>query len=152
MATSATDALFTQRMIWLGLFTAVGIYGVIAYVTPMQGAAMTDLTMAYALCGIAGMETLLLPMLRRRMLPADPASDGGSPVAAPASSQPAIVRLATAQIVTWAICESMAILGLVLVFVMHDMRWLYGLGGLALVNLFIYRPTIELVEAALRGP
>jgi F0F1-type ATP synthase membrane subunit c/vacuolar-type H+-ATPase subunit K len=142
---SIDEMLRVQRIIHSALMTSVVVYGLIGYVTGRapSGAPLPP-AMLYTLGGVALVVMVQIPFLRRRLLaPAEPTSS--------APARPAMVRLFNGQILTWALCEAIALFGLILTLMAHDLRYVLGFGALSLLNFFIYRPTAALIEDVMRG-
>jgi F0F1-type ATP synthase membrane subunit c/vacuolar-type H+-ATPase subunit K len=94
-----------------------------------------------------------IPLIRRRLMPplarlrpnADPILELGR------GDGPAIRRYFNASIMTWAMCESIAVYGLVLMFMMRDV-WPYPIFAVpAAALMFYYRPSATEFEAVIRG-
>ncbi len=144
-------ALRVQRIIHGALMASVVVYAVIGAVVSKSTAEPTPPvapTLVYTLVGVAAAILLVLPLLRRTLLP--PMREGMTlPDDAPLDrAQTAIARLNTANILTWALTESAAIFGLVLTFLSHEPKYIYGLGAAAAVVLVQYAPRRAWIEQA----
>ncbi len=151
--------LRTQVILYGALLACVPIYGVMGYLmahaatagVPVPVPMPMPIPIIVGLGAVALFETALLPFLRQRLLP--PAEGGVSLDESfdLVRAAEALARLQVAQIVTWAICESIAILGLVLVVMTHDLRYFFGFGALALLNFALYRPSLERIAGVVRA-
>lgn len=150
--------LRVQRMIHLGMISSLMLYGGVALTImkqPLVGAPL-DPMVAYIFLGVALMETAMLPILRGRMLPPETQPSALDQLVPPTTTTattktiPALNRLFSTQVMTWAVCESMAVFGIIVVLLGRQMNWFYALTGLSLVNLILYRPTAELIANAAR--
>jgi hypothetical protein len=142
---SIDQMLRVQRIIHGALMTSVVMYGLISYViVRAPGGVALPPAVLYTLGGVALLVMVQLPFLRRRLLaPAEPTAS--------APARPPMVRLVNGQMLTWALCEAIALFGLILTFIAHDLRYILGFGALSLLNFFIYRPTAALIEDVMRG-
>ena len=106
---------------------------------PFQGfAQMPDIALLrYALLAVAAVEFIVIPVLTRAML-----SGAVPPPSASASGQhlPEIKRLISSAIVTYALCESVAIYGLVLFLLNGDSSDLYLFIVLSVLFFAVYFP------------
>jgi hypothetical protein len=144
-----------QLMIYGALLVSQLVYGYLAFkvfaVQPGRG-SMPD-ALPYVLIAVAASELLIaIPVLRKRLMPA---RRDAKAIDEPIPDSPAVGgvlgRLFVAQIVTWGMCESIAILGLVLVITSHDPRYYLGFAGASVVGFVVYRPSGELVRAVARA-
>jgi F0F1-type ATP synthase membrane subunit c/vacuolar-type H+-ATPase subunit K len=144
-----------QSMIHLALIGMLGVYGLVAFLVLAKSARPTHMPtlFAYALSAVAAFEIIVvIPFLRRMFYPPTrpPTSlDDRAPTCDAVSG--ALARLSSAQIVVWAMCESIAIYGVVLVSLSHDTRYYLGFGLASLVNLLWYRPSDELALGVARA-
>jgi hypothetical protein len=76
---------------------------------------------------------------------------GTAPDQLSAPARRAVARVLTASIVSWALCESIAVFGLVLAFLHHDIEHYLPFGGAALVLLLVLAPKRAELEAAVRA-
>jgi hypothetical protein len=143
----------TQWILWGALTSSLGIYFVLANVlATAPGAAPVEPVLVYALGGVAATLFALIPIVRGKMLP---------PMRAPASlgealptmngPSPALAKLQAALIVSWAMCEAIAIFGLVLVVLSHQTRYFFYFAPLALVGMVLYRPSVDRAAEVLRA-
>jgi F0F1-type ATP synthase membrane subunit c/vacuolar-type H+-ATPase subunit K len=156
--TSVAGFLRTLWILYFGLIAALGVYGLVVHAVATGQAA--DPAAAFpllpALAAVAAMEVLVvLPLLRRRLLPVAREVRSLDEQAAPETLSPgaraALARYQTAQVVTWAVCESVALYGVVLAVLTHRGVYYLGFAAAALVNFAIYRPRGEVVAAVARG-
>jgi len=152
---SYAQRMITFRLIYLGLLAALGIYGLIAWQTAQRGEPIhpVEPIFLYALCGVVVAEMVAIRVLRRMLLPAmkAPTSLSDDPPIESHAAEGAVAKLFTANIITWAMCESMAIYGLVLVFMSFDFRYFPPFAGVALLNFLFYRPSMDDLQAAVRA-
>jgi F0F1-type ATP synthase membrane subunit c/vacuolar-type H+-ATPase subunit K len=144
----------TMMILHLALMGSVGIYAFILFQVT-QGQPPRELdppVMLYALAGVALAMMAVIPVLRSKMLP--PIREAKSldePVPEDEKVQAAVAKLFTASIVTWALCESIAIYGLVLAFLSFQMKYFFAFAAASLVNFLIYRPRKEQLLGAARS-
>jgi F0F1-type ATP synthase membrane subunit c/vacuolar-type H+-ATPase subunit K len=142
-------------IIYLALVSSLGIYGFLAFqvFAKQPGAGALEPIFAYALMGMGVMVMLTIPFLRRMMMPPTREANSLSEALPPpgAAVSQAFARLFTASIITWALCESIAIFGLVLVVMSHDPRYYAGFAGVSLLNFIVYRPSGELLRSVARA-
>jgi len=102
-----TDAspLPAARIIWLGLVVAVAAYFVVLLVVAArEGSPVIDTRiLGWVLLGIATMQALAIVVLRRRSLAPDSAADA-----------------TTQHVLCWTLAEAIAVYGLVLGVLAHD--------------------------------
>jgi uncharacterized membrane protein YuzA (DUF378 family) len=158
--TQSSDAQLAQRqqvfwMIYGALLMCIGMYGFIAYsvFAKQTGAGTLSPAMLYALVGVALVEMLIvIPLMRGKLLPPrKEATSLDEPALSDGNFSAAIGQLYVAQIVTWALCESIALFGLVLVVVSHDPRYFLGFAVVAVANFILYRPSVELMRSVARA-
>jgi F0F1-type ATP synthase membrane subunit c/vacuolar-type H+-ATPase subunit K len=153
--TSYAQRIFTFRMIYLALVATLGIYGVIAWMQTQRGEPVRPVEpmFLYALGGVALLQMVMIPFLRRMLMPPlkaptalsdDPSIDGEA-------AEGAIAKLFAANIISWALCESIAIFGLVLVFLSLDFHYYPPFAAAALLNFLFYRPSLDDLQAAVRA-
>jgi hypothetical protein len=147
------NAVRITRILYLALLVSVGMYGAIIFViTNNQTPKELDPTMLYALAGAAVTTMVMIVVLRGKLLP--PTREAHSlnePIPEGENVQKALGRVFTASILTWALCESIAIYGLVLSFVSFQPKYFLGFAAASLVNFVIYRPQKELILGAARA-
>ncbi|HUH03901.1 MAG TPA: hypothetical protein VML75_18020 [Kofleriaceae bacterium] len=164
--TSPTRALLapsmlTLRILHAALVASLGIYvvvGKLAFGEPEPGAPAPPTfesmqLIFWMLAAIGGSMFIAIPLIRARLMPPRarlrPNADPITEVTRPAGA--AIKRYLNASLMTWALCESIAIYGLALMFMMRDV-WPYPIFAVPAAALMIYyRPTPAELEAVVRG-
>ncbi|HTM22311.1 MAG TPA: hypothetical protein VL172_17445 [Kofleriaceae bacterium] len=161
---------FTQRTLRIlhgALMFSQVVYVVIAYVVTRQpqdhppdrfawtiGHDPLSSPLVLAFGAVALLTTAALPTLRPRLLPArQPAAgleDPIGPLDSPAAAR-ALSRLRSGQILTWALCESIAIWGLVLAMLSWELWPVLPFVGLGLVNMLAYQPRRAMIEEVVRA-
>jgi hypothetical protein len=149
-------SMFTLRILYVALLACVGIYGFISYVLAAQpGPNAPAPVLLYALIGVAAATTVVLPVLRGRLLPPtrSPSSLAESATTGPLGEAGgrAAGRYFTACIISWALSESIAIDGLILVQLSHQLVHYLGFAAGALVNFALYRPSADFLAGAVRA-
>jgi hypothetical protein len=145
----------TVQILYLALLVSLAMYAFIAYQVTQQATAVSEVAplFVYALVAVALAVSTTIPLLRRAMLPSMKAATSlgeAAPAQGP-DSRAAVARYQTAQIVSWALAESIAIDGLILTFISHDLRYYLGFVAAALANFALYRPRADDVESILRA-
>jgi hypothetical protein len=148
--------MVTLRILYVALLLCVGIYGGVSYVFAMQlGAGAMPPVFLYALVAVAAATTVVIPVVRARMLPPTrpPSSLAEAAITGPLGEAGgrAAGRYFTACIISWALCESIAIYGLVLVQLSHQLVHYFGFAAGALFNFALYRPSAEFLAGAARA-
>jgi hypothetical protein len=138
------------RLVYAALLASLPAYLALVHLamTPMpEGGG--DYGVFYAIIGVfsAGV-AVAIPLLRRRMMPPRAAGAGPAPDTVPTR---ALGRWLSAQLLSWALCESVAIYGLVLAFVTHEPAAYYPFGAVALVLMLLYPPRRRDLEAVARA-
>src|SRR5262245_23804089 len=111
------------RIIHLALCLSLAIYGAIAYTVAIQQPPVElERTLVLVLIGMGVMTPPIIFVLRQKLLP--PMAPPGSITDVPAGKlddkqQQAAARYFSASILSWALCESIALYGLVLAFLSH---------------------------------
>ncbi len=135
-------------MIHLALVGSLGIYGLLAFQVLAKNAHSMHMPMlfAYALGAVAVIEIfVVIPFLRKMFYPPTrPAASLDDRALTGEAVTAALARLSVAQIIVWAMCESIAIYGVVLVELSGDARYYLGFGLASLLSLLWYRPSDEL--------
>jgi F0F1-type ATP synthase membrane subunit c/vacuolar-type H+-ATPase subunit K len=144
----------TMTILFFALMASVGMYGfILLQVTQGQTPKEIDPpAFLYALIVVALAQMAFIPVLRRIMLP--PMREARSldePVPEGGKVQQALQKLQTASIVSWALCESIAIYGLLLAFLSFQMKYFFPFAAVSLVNFLIYRPRREQLLGAARA-
>jgi hypothetical protein len=148
--------MFTLRILYAALLLCVGIYGFVSYVFAAQpGPNALPPVLLYVFIAVAAATTVLIAVLRARLLP--PARPPSS-LAETATTGPlgeaggrAAGRYFTACIISWAFCESIAIYGLIIVQLSHQLVHYFGFAAGALVNFTLYRPSADFLAGAVRA-
>jgi F0F1-type ATP synthase membrane subunit c/vacuolar-type H+-ATPase subunit K len=132
------NPLLVLRALWTAYFTAVGVYGLVLVMLPADGAVAVPAPLRWALMALAVGIAALTFRLRAAFAaaPFPPGSDRAQ----------ALVRLQTRCIVTWALCEAVAIFGLVLGFLGRDLTEFLPFAGAAAVLLYAHRPAVWPIE------
>jgi hypothetical protein len=159
MSTERIDRhLKLSRILFAALLMSLGIYAVIAYVivtqrspdTPIPQPQLATEPFAQPLVlglGVAALVILALtPLLRAKLLPARAFGDS-----APRSVDDALNKLRAAEIVTWALCESIAVFGLILTMLSYEPRFTYVAAGVAALAMLAYAPNHKLVMLVVRA-
>lgn len=147
--------LRVMRILHVALLASVAVFGVVAVVVCQQGgAAPTDMTVfVIALAMTSVMEEAGIVFFRKLRMP--PRRDGDEPVdlerVATEPERRAIAKLQTIGILSWALCESVAINGLVLAMLTHDIRYFVPFAAVGLVSMAAYAPTRSQFIAVIRG-
>jgi hypothetical protein len=155
----ATSQSAFMRKLWtlyLALLAALPAYGAFAWVktamdTPRPGEAMPFLP---ALIVVAAMEmVVILPFLRRRMMPPrrEATSLGGEGAAIEGSAMAATQRYFTVQVLSWAMCESVALYGLVLSFLTARPIYYAGFAVASTLCFALYRPSAAVLDEVVRA-
>jgi len=134
----------TLQILHAALTMSTVIYGVIAFVaTPARDAKFhrPDDLLLYVLAFLGGAILLVgAPIAHRVMMPPRERVPTGSPPDL-ARLTPAIhARIRVGCIVTWALCESVAVLGLVGAFLYRDPILFVPFGGAAIAALLYFAP------------
>jgi F0F1-type ATP synthase membrane subunit c/vacuolar-type H+-ATPase subunit K len=131
---TAAQRIQVPRIIHLALMASVGIYGFIGWTLTKQPltTAVPPPQLWWVFAALVLGETALLPILRPRLFPTE---------ATPPKER--LQKLFSASILTWALCESMAIFGLVGVMLTHELNWFWGFLAASLVNFVLYAPREE---------
>ena len=155
--TTVSTSVFVQRMVHAALILSLGIYAVVfrvAFATQPPNPALAS-TMFPALAAVSLVQlVLVIPLLRRKMMPARAEATSFTDVAGAQVTPTAAAALAgytRVQIVSWALCESVAMFGFVLSVLTIDFRYYIGFAVAALLNLILYRPSRDVAEAVARA-
>lgn len=143
--------VFTLKILYFALVMSTCIYGAIAFVVARTPLRM-EMVIAYALGGCALMIMGIIPVLRSRVMP--PTREAHSldeKVPENDAVAAALQKYFTACILSWALCESIAIFGLVLSFLSGEPKYFVPFGALSLVNFAIYRPSREQLLSVARA-
>lgn len=134
-----------QWILWFALMMSQFVYlGVLFIVTQDPGfregmEAPEDLTMMrIALSVVALSIVVVVTPLMRKILYFGPASQGKL-----AGPKPALQQLVTTNLITWALCESAAIMGFVQGFLLADPMVYLPFLALGVVGMIFWRPQVE---------
>ena len=137
--------IWTQfRVLHAALLASVLIYGVVVVIVTRQPAPPSQLD-----------ASVMLPVfLRQRMMPAREVFPGE---AADLDVEPdelvngALTKLRVALIVTWALCESVGVLGLIAGFLFREPLYFAPFGAVAIGAMVAYAPRHALLDAVVRA-
>ena len=136
--TNVDARILTLRVIWMALFMSVVIYYVITLFVARPEGVVPKPTMSIALIGVAMFAILISFLLKNRLLDK-------------AVGQQNLVMVQQAYVVSWAITEVAALLGLLDFFTTAD-RYHHALFTIAAVGLLFHFPRREpVVNAAFKG-
>lgn len=135
--------LRVARILYTALFVSLVAYAGLAHLLvraarrggPDAPAPADPQTALPALVGIGLVLAGAIPLVRRRLLPA-----GGVAVPDEAQAMRALARYVAAQVVGWALCEAIAVCGLVASALLHDVRPFYGFAAVAAAGLALTPP------------
>jgi len=149
------------RTLFGALVASTVIYGVVIVLVTMQDGNVTRPPFpplaffvaggAYAL-GILG---LAIPLVQRSQLP--PRERDGSTRVDLADKETGLLlldllpKLRSGLLVTWAMCESIAVIGLIGGFLFHDPRFFAPFAGAALIGFSIHAPTDAFFASFIRA-
>lgn len=148
------DFLRTQRILWMTMIMSLGFLGVVAFVVLPQGGEPAPHFMLGVFVGLAIADLVAVQILRGKLMPAEtgPTSlTDALPDATTPDARAALGKLATANLVSWALCESVAMFGLMATVMLKQPVYYIGFAAVALVFLVLYRPDADDVAAALRA-
>jgi hypothetical protein len=151
------DVLRPLKIVHAALMVSIVIYAVIAFVVTAQGhpaKPSLDPTLILSVFGGVALAMLAaIPIVRGRVLP--PMSDTDETVdlqrEVDSDMSSMLGKLRGGLIVTWAMCESIAIFGLVAAFLFHTGWYVVPFAALALVAQLFYAPSEAVLGRALRG-
>lgn len=146
-------ALLMMRILFGALVMSVAVYLVIIHVIARGDPRPLDPTMSMGLAGAAVVLGVLAPFARRVLMPRRVAGPPGAP--APRTLSPGgFGRAFAAHVVGWALCEAVAVMGVVLAFIGRDPAAFYPFAaGSVLLFLFLAprRGELEAVARAEAG-
>jgi len=152
----ANAALRVSRILWFALLASMAIYVVIANVivsAPGSKVPMPELATApasqplfFVLVFMGVMELAMGNFMRARMMPARRKTD-----TSPRDVDRALGRLRVAQIIGWAFCEAVAINGLILTMLSHDMAFSLGFTAVGALAMVLQAPSERIVEEVVRA-
>ena len=124
-------------ILYLAMFASVGIYLLIAFIlgsdpkfTGQPGDPELAQNLAYIFLGLSGLMTLMTFVVPGAMLRNLTSKQGGDNQAA----------WTTRKIITWALCESVAVYGLIVFFISKDIQDIYIFVGWAVVLFVLHAP------------
>ncbi len=144
------------RILFVAMLLSIGIYSVIATVIvrtrdpafpipqPELAAAPLSQPLFFALAGMALVLLAATPLARMKLMPPRSYGHGGGSVSG------ALQRLFVAEIVSWALCEVIAVFGLVLTMLSYEPTFTYAFGAVAAVAMLAYAPSRKLVDDVVR--
>jgi len=123
-------------ILWGALLASVGLYGVVAHVLETPGSDISRgmlRTLAYVFAAVSIAEVAITWWLRKTMY-----FDGSGET--DSGEQGRAQSLFTMSIITWAICESVAIYGLVLRVLSGQIAYFYPFAAASFLLFVLYRP------------
>lgn len=144
------ERLKLLHIVFLALLGSLVVYLVVAYVIAADGEPPgTDIDVMVPILGVMGLGSLVAAFILRGVLlrgglarlPAQITEDDAGHVAGASF---------TSAIVGWAMCESVAIYGLVLFFLSHRWEIFLPFWGAGLVAMLLQAPSLRHIEEALR--
>ncbi len=144
-------ALLMMRLLFAGLVTSVIVYVVIIHVVVQGEPAEVEQPLAMSLAGAAVFFGLLAPIARRMLMPERAPDRPGAGPPPGVISPRGFGRAFAAHIVSWALCESVAIMGVVLAFLGRDPEVLYPFAAGAVLMFVFLAPRRSELEAVARA-
>src|SRR5262245_41703273 len=145
----AKDVWFPLLVIHAAMMSTVILYGVIAYAIGGEPAHADHGTLLAVLAGAAAATAVASFVARAALLPPrERAGDGRSldeSLLATPAARAALARTRAALIVGWALCEAVALFGLVLAILDHDAAAYAPFGAASLVLFFLHSPRPRLL-------
>lgn len=144
-------AMLPLRVLSAGLMAACLVYVGIGYVVSSSGAGQPlEPVMVYVIGAVALGCLGAIPFLRRVLMP--PMSDTSPGMdAAPDLADKAVAQVMAGTIISLAMAEAVAIFGLVLTFISHDVRYVAGFAAVGLAVMAFFFPRESLLESALNA-
>jgi hypothetical protein len=160
------NAFRVQRVLHAALCMSIVIYVVVAYVISSQpqteppsetAVAIAEDPLSspifIALAAVAALMVAALPTIRGRFLPPravaaslnDPIGDPATP-----NASRALAKLQSGHIITWALCESVAIYGLVLSLMSKELWPVIPFAAVGLLNMLAYAPRRVTLDEVVR--
>ncbi len=134
------------RIVYLLMLVTVGVVAVMGWqLAASLSHGAFDVTIAYCAGAMTLFEMAMIPVLRRRLLAVSSVSSDG-PIASVGAG-----RYFATDLLTWLLCESFAIYGLVLMLLSGNLKFLLGFCALSLFNLALYAPTRRKLAEAMRA-
>ena len=143
----------TLTILYVALMGALGMYAYVAFMIAgaQEPRPLPDIMLPVFIAMGAG-AMVMIPILRGKLLPPmKEATSLNDTVPENEQTRAATAKLFSASIVTWALCESIAIYGLVLSFMTAEPKYFLGFAAASLVNFLIYRPRKEQLLGAARA-
>ena len=150
-------ALGVLRVIYAALFSSLVIYGVAlsAVIKGHDGETASPMQLRLALGFVALSTTFAIPILRRVMFARVSGDARRAVTPSEADRTRALDTYRQVQILTWALCESIALDGFVLTFLTGDLRDYLGFAALSASCFVIYRPRraeLDQLVSGVTGP
>lgn len=152
----AAATLRVSRILWGALLASMAIYVVIANVivnAPGSKVPIPELANAPAsnplFLGLAFMAVVELAagtFMRARMMPARRKTD-----TSPRDIDKALGRLRVAQLIGWALCEAVAINGLILTMLSHEMMFSLGFTAVGALAMVSQAPSERILDEVVRA-
>jgi hypothetical protein len=160
------NAFRVQRILHAALCMSIVIYVVVAYVVSSQPQTAppseTALAIAedplsspifIALAAVAALMVAALPTIRSKLLPPRAVAAGlNDPIGEPSSpnASRALAKLQSGLIVSWALCEAIAIYGLVLSMLAKEFWPVMPFAAVGLLNMLAYAPRRVTLDEVVR--
>lgn len=144
------------RILYVAMLLSIGLYAVVATIVvrtrdpafpipqPELATAPLSQPLFFALAGLALVLLAATPLARMKLMP--PRSFGHGSSSVPAALQ----RLLVAELVSWVLCEVIAVFGLVLTMLSYEPTFTYAFGGVAAFAMLAYAPSRKLVDDVVR--
>jgi F0F1-type ATP synthase membrane subunit c/vacuolar-type H+-ATPase subunit K len=143
----------TLTILYVALVGSLGMYAFVAFsVAGAQEPRELQPIMLPTFIGLSLAMMAMIPFLRSKILP--PMKEAASlseNIPENDQTRAATAKFFSASIVTWALCESIGIYGLVLAFLSAQPKYFLGFGAASLVNFLIYRPRRDQLLAVARA-
>ncbi len=138
------------------LAVSLAIYVIIAFVVVGRAVRerpwerpVANPALFWVFVGLAIATTVVIPVIRRRILPRAARRAEGVTRAPRVPAVRALGKYMSGQIVSWALCEAIGVYGLVLAFVTYEPLYTLGFVAAAAANLVVYAPRRAHVQAIL---
>jgi hypothetical protein len=145
------------RILHLALLAALAVWAVIASTLPKPKHAPVGLdVLVYVLAGVAAIELfVVIPVLRAKLMPPRERVGDGRELDLAAMLEGrlgvAFNRLSVSSIITWALCVSVGMYGLVLVILFGDLRFYPAFAVPAALAMIAWAPSRTLIEEVARA-
>ncbi len=150
--------LLIPKIIFGALMVSIPIYMFLGQLICSRGEAPKApeqfQLLIYIFTGLSGLLLLGIPIIRRFLMPpraTEPARLGAEESISTEAFQPLFQKFFSASIISWALSESIAIYGLVITFLLHDVQYIVGFGLLGMFSMSLYFPRLSLFKEILRG-